>query len=80
MKTEKRGSEKLMQGCTSLNTLSREELEQVAGGALLGGGTSIYWKQFPHGIPWPEIFKVNVLREIDQGVVQGIDQQLGRGF
>lgn len=80
MKTEKRGSEKLMQGCSGLNSLSQAELEQVAGGALGGGSLSSYWRVFPHGIPWPELFKANVLKEINPEVVQGFDRNLGRGF
>lgn len=79
MNTEKRGSEKLMQGCTGLNALSQEELDQVAGGALGGGSTSLYWRVFPHGIPWPDIFRAKVLKEVNPDVVQGLDRNPGRG-
>ena len=59
MNTEKRGSEKLMGTCSGMTALSQEELEKVAGAASLPyiSGTYSFWKSFPHGKPWPEIFE-----------------------
>src|SRR3569832_2459756 len=51
MSEKLRGSEQLKMQCGSeLQTLTREEIEQVAGGA----GFS-YYTVFPKGIPWPEL-------------------------
>ncbi|MCB1789827.1 MAG: bacteriocin [Gammaproteobacteria bacterium] len=62
MQNEQRGSEKLMQGCTGITTLSEEELQQVAGGAL----SVEYWKVFPHGIVWPEFLQQDALKDVQQ--------------
>ncbi|MDJ0739970.1 MAG: hypothetical protein QNJ91_09650 [Gammaproteobacteria bacterium] len=76
MNTEQRGSEKLMATCSEMSTLSQEELDRVAGGALLSSPifsvSQSYWKVFPRGIPWPEIFnhggldKVKEIAEVGQ--------------
>lgn len=51
MTDKQRGSDQLKMQCTGeLQTLTREEIEQVAGGA----GFS-YYTVFPKGIPWPEL-------------------------
>lgn len=70
MSTEKRGSEKLMSTCTDATTLSQEELEKVAGAALATsmyvGSSYNYWKIFPHGQPWPELFEQITVQKFDQ--------------
>ena len=63
MSKEIRGSEKLKRECTG-RLLSREELEQVAGGFGLNLPQTTY-RIFPNGIPWPDLFKP-VVPEIDQ--------------
>ena len=67
MSKELRGSEKLMAGCSGVSTLSPDELEQVAGGRLASSPLSSYWRVFPHGVPWPDIFNVGELEKIGQG-------------
>ena len=59
MSTDRRGSEKLMSTCSGMTALSQEELEQVAGAAASSyiGGSYSFWKVFPHGQPWPELFQ-----------------------
>ena len=47
MNKELRGSEKLMGSCSSMVTLSQEELDQVAGGAL---PQTLHGDSFPYGI------------------------------
>lgn len=67
MNDKQRGSEKLMASCSGMTTLSAEELEQVAGGALRSPHFSIsngFWRVFPHGIPWPEIFNQGKLDSV----------------
>lgn len=68
MNDKQRGSEKLMANCTGMTTLSAEELEKVSGGALLlSPKLSIsngFWRVFPHGIPWPEIFNQGKLDQV----------------
>ena len=73
MNSEKRGSEKLMNGCTGLSTLSQQELEQVAGGAYLSAfpvvnitPTRIY-KVFPYGIIDPEVLNLDQLGGLTMG-------------
>ena len=60
MNVQQRGSEKLFAVCTDLQTLSQEELGQVAGAGLLSSPMGV-WKVFPRGIPWPEIYRANDL-------------------
>lgn len=78
MKNGQRGSDKLRANCSGVETLTREELEQVAGGASFDG----IWRVFPRGIPWPELFHnsplktVNEAVALDQGVVNGIGENL----
>lgn len=71
MNTKTRGSEKLMASCSGMSTLSAAELEQVAGGGLLsspmGQLSSSYWRVFPHGIPFPEIFNTDKLQSVLKG-------------
>lgn len=51
MTKKPRGSDQLKMQCSGeLQALTREEIEQVAGGA----GFS-YYTVFPKGIPWPEL-------------------------
>ena len=82
MKKEQRGSEKLMASCSSMSTLSQEELEQVAGAGLLSSPLGGYYKVFPRGIPWPElVFESPVAGlanagALDLGVVNGIGESL----
>lgn len=47
MSKELRGSEKLMGSCSSMMTLSQEELDQVAGGAA---PQILHGDSFPYGI------------------------------
>ena len=61
MDNRQRGSEKLLAACTDLQTLSVEELQQVAGAGLLSSPMGV-WKVFPRGIPWPEMF---ALKQVD---------------
>ena len=65
MNTEKRGSEKLMDSCSGMTALSQEELEKVAGAASLPyiSGTYSYWKVFPHGKRWPELFEQTAVQQ-----------------
>ncbi len=58
MNNRQRGSEKLLAGCTDLQTLSHEELEQVAGAGLLSSPMGV-WRVFPRGIPWPDMLAPN---------------------
>ncbi len=71
MNTDKRGSEKLMDTCSGMTSLSQAELEKVAGAAALPyiSGTYSYWKVFPHGKPWPELFQQTELQGIDKQVL-----------
>lgn len=48
MSNEVRGSEKLKMRCRSMQGLTMEDLDKVAGG-------SIFYEVFPRGIPWPEL-------------------------
>src|SRR3569832_2445534 len=74
MSEKLRGSEQLKMQCGSeLQTLTREEIEQVAGGA----GFS-YYTVFPKGIPWPELLMQNQLDTSPIAQV-GVMKQLG-GF
>ena len=65
MNHPQRGSEKLFAGCSDLQTLSQDELEQVAGAGLLSSPLGV-WQVFPRGIPWPEVFAANELTAIKQ--------------
>ena len=71
MTKELRGSEKLIASCSTMTTLSQDELEQVAGGGLppspMGGIQLSYRPVFPHGIPWPEIFDRGQLNSLLKG-------------
>ena len=75
MNTEKRGSEKLMESCTGLTTLSTEELEQIGGGALsfpiLDFSPYRVFKIFPYGIVDPDVLQLDKLKGLEN---------LGRGF
>ena len=72
MSNEIRGSEKLKMSCTGLTPLDEQELNQVVGGYSAAQG---YWRVFPLGVPWPDIFRGN---PIDEQVVN--PQKLGQGF
>jgi bacteriocin-like protein len=79
MKTEQRGSEKLMNSCSELSTLSQDELEQISGGALnyphINIGSYKVWKVFPFGTIDPEILKVDTF--LDRGL---LERGISNGF
>ena len=56
MSGEIRGSDKLKQTCSSLTELNPEEMKQIAGGYF-----SYPLVSFPHGIPWTEFFRNNLI-------------------
>lgn len=72
MSSEMRGSDKLKQTCSSLTELSPEEMEQISGGYF---SSSYKLVAFPHGIPWPEFFRINTL---DQRVMDA--SRISNGF
>jgi hypothetical protein len=62
MSDDIRGSDKLKTSCSTLSTLTPEELEAVAGGYSLSNG---FYYVFPRGIPWPELFKQDSMSPIE---------------
>lgn len=58
MSKEIRGSEKLKRECSG-RLLSKEELEQVAGGVSASAVLGTY-RVFPIGIPWPELLQTKI--------------------
>lgn len=73
MNSEKRGSEKLMDSCTGLVTLSSEELEQIGGGFVPKFEISSYriFKVFPYGIIDPEVLQLDKFGQLDGQVSNG---------
>lgn len=55
MSSKLRGSEQLNMECCGVEPLTREEIEQVAGGAIAS-----WYTVFPRGIPWPELFNTQL--------------------
>lgn len=82
MKTEKRGSEKLMNSCSGLSTLSQDELDQVGGGAWGGPinqfGSYQSWKVFPFGIIDPQVLQMDKL--LDKGGLADLGHGISNGF
>src|SRR3569623_973751 len=55
MSSKLRGSEQLEMECCGVESLSLEEIVQVAGGAIAS-----WYTGFPKGIPWPELFNTQL--------------------
>lgn len=72
MTDKQRGSDQLKLNCETFSALTQEELMQVAGGLN-------YYRPFPKGIPWPELFQPSL--PFDPGFNPGFNQILGKtGF
>lgn len=70
MSTKLRGSEQLRMQCGDYETLTREEIEQVAGGASVSG----WYTVFPKGIPWPELLVQNQFPATNPAQLGGVKQ------
>lgn len=70
MSTKLRGSEQLKMQCGDYQALTREEIEQVAGGASVAS----WYTVFPKGIPWPELLVQNQFPTTNPAQVGGIKQ------
>src|SRR3569833_2606145 len=55
MSSKLRGSEQLNMECCGVAPLTREEIEQVAGGSIAS-----WYTVFLIGIPWPELFNTQL--------------------
>lgn len=82
MKIKKRGSEKLMNSCTGLSTLSQDELDQIGGGAWGGAinqfGSYKTWKVFPFGIIDPQVLQMDKIVN-NKGLVD-LERGISNGF
>lgn len=69
MSDKLRGSDQLHMQCGDVQALTREEIEQVAGGASAG-----LYVVFPKGIPWPELLMKNQLPTVNPVAQLGAKQ------
>jgi hypothetical protein len=69
MKDERRGSEKLLEGCSGLKTLSADEMAQIGGGyafPTISLSPTRVFRVFPYGIIDPEVLKIGQLEKFGQ--------------